>query len=279
MTSRFRFVVLSAGLLLSPISAFAQSVTTEPLAAVPTTGVWTLFALALTLLAGAAWWLHRNGHARAAGAVVLVAAVFGSAPIVWARIGAGLSFTNPNGETIAMPIERIYLVGTTIDFWNPVFVNNESGFDLRIADIDLPTFDECFPSGVDETIDPTPQPSVAPTPQCAENAVVAAGDRCYVNVDARCRSLASAAPAIFSSVSPNTGSTAGGTVVTISGTNLQQTTGVTFGGVPATSFAVDDATTITAVTPAHAAGTVSISLASPGGSSTGGNVFTYVAGP
>jgi hypothetical protein len=59
-------------------------------------------------------------------------------------------------------------------------------------------------------------------------------------------------------VSPNTGSTAGGTVVTVTGTNFTGATTVTFGGVPATSFSVVSSTSISAVAPSEAAGTVDI---------------------
>ena len=55
----------------------------------------------------------------------------------------------------------------------------------------------------------------------------------------------------LTSISPATGSTAGGTSVTISGTGFTGATAVTFGGGAAT-FTVKSATQITAITPAHA---------------------------
>ena len=67
------------------------------------------------------------------------------------------------------------------------------------------------------------------------------------------------------SVDPTSGTTVGGTTVTITGTNLTGATAVTFGGVPATSFTVVNATTITAVTPAHAAGAFDVVVTTPGG--------------
>ncbi len=78
-------------------------------------------------------------------------------------------------------------------------------------------------------------------------------------------------------VAPNSGSTAGGTSVTISGTNLTGATAVTFGGTAAASFSVVNATTITATTPAHAAGAVNIVVTTPGGSGTGSNLYNYTA--
>ena len=71
------------------------------------------------------------------------------------------------------------------------------------------------------------------------------------------------------SLSPTSGTTLGGTTVTITGTNLTGATAVTIGGVAATSFTVVNATTITAVTPAHAAGAVDVAVTTPGGTGTG----------
>src|ERR1019366_8306786 len=71
-------------------------------------------------------------------------------------------------------------------------------------------------------------------------------------------SLASAftyvAPPTVTSVSPNSGTTAGGTAVTITGTNFATGATVTFGGTAATNVVVTNATTITATTPAGAVG-------------------------
>ena len=59
-------------------------------------------------------------------------------------------------------------------------------------------------------------------------------------------------------VVPNNGPSTGGTAVTISGTNFEAGATVTFGGTPATSVVVVNATTITATTPAHSAGPVNV---------------------
>ncbi len=82
------------------------------------------------------------------------------------------------------------------------------------------------------------------------------------------------APSI-TNVSPPTGSITGGTSVTLSGTNFTGATSVTFGGTPALSFSVNSATSITATTPAHAAGVVNVSVTTPGGIGTGLNLFSY----
>jgi fibronectin type 3 domain-containing protein len=72
---------------------------------------------------------------------------------------------------------------------------------------------------------------------------------------------------VMASVSPNSGPTAGGTVVTISGQNLTGATKVLFGKYAATSFVVNADGTLTAWAPAEAAGTINIYVVSAGGSS------------
>jgi outer membrane autotransporter protein len=86
------------------------------------------------------------------------------------------------------------------------------------------------------------------------------------------------APATVASISPISGAAGGGTAVTISGTGFTGATGVTIGGVAAT-FAVVNATTITAATPAHAVGTVDVVVTRPGSAGTGTGLFTYIAAP
>lgn len=79
-----------------------------------------------------------------------------------------------------------------------------------------------------------------------------------------------------SSISPNSGTTAGGTSVTIAGSNFLSGAGVVFGGVAATNVNVTSATSLTATTPAHSAATVSVTVSnSDGQSGSLSNAFTY----
>ena len=88
------------------------------------------------------------------------------------------------------------------------------------------------------------------------------------------------APPTVSSVSPNSGSTAGGTAVTIMGTNFAAGATVMFGSAAATSVAVVNGTTITATTPAGSAGAVTVTVSNPGPQSGSlPNGFTYVVVP
>lgn len=77
-------------------------------------------------------------------------------------------------------------------------------------------------------------------------------------------------------VQPGTGPQAGGQSVTISGTNLSGAVSVTFGGMPAT-ITGNTATSITVLTPAHAAGVVTIVVQTAGGTDSITNGYTYQA--
>jgi hypothetical protein len=83
----------------------------------------------------------------------------------------------------------------------------------------------------------------------------------------------------LTSVSPNTGTTAGGTAVTLTGTNFTGATNVTFGGTAATNMVVVNPTTITCTTPAGTAGAKSVLVTTPGGTNAANTLFTYVAPP
>jgi hypothetical protein len=85
--------------------------------------------------------------------------------------------------------------------------------------------------------------------------------------------------ATLSAITPSSGPTAGGTAVTITGTNLTGAMAVTFGGTAALSYTVNSATQITAATPAHAAGAVDVAVTTPGGTATSTGGYTYVPPP
>ncbi|MFE1962707.1 IPT/TIG domain-containing protein [Streptomyces sp. NPDC059479] len=78
-------------------------------------------------------------------------------------------------------------------------------------------------------------------------------------------------------LSPTSGSTAGGTLVTINGTGLSSATSVAFGANTAVPTVVSDGQ-ITVTAPAGAAGSVGVSVTTAGGTNNGLS-FTYVAVP
>jgi len=88
-------------------------------------------------------------------------------------------------------------------------------------------------------------------------------------------SYASHAP---TAIVPTYGSAAGGTTITITGTNLAGTTAVTVGGALCTGVNVVSDTTVTAVTPAGDAGARDVTITGVLGSVTMAGAFTYYAG-
>ncbi len=74
----------------------------------------------------------------------------------------------------------------------------------------------------------------------------------------------SSSPAI-SSVSPGSGGTTGGTVVTITGSNFASGATVAFGGSSATNVSFVSSTQLKATTPAHANGSVNVAVTNPDG--------------
>jgi PKD repeat protein len=91
-------------------------------------------------------------------------------------------------------------------------------------------------------------------------------------------------PPTFTSIAPTTGPLAGGTPVTIIGTNLIGATtsgiyNVSIGGTALTNMTVVSNTTIIGSTLAHAAGAVNVVITTPNGTVTGTGAYTYESPP
>lgn len=87
-------------------------------------------------------------------------------------------------------------------------------------------------------------------------------------------------PPVVSSVSPSSGSAAGGTTVTLTldtYVGSYGTVGVSFGGTAATDVTIVDHDTITAVTPAHASGVVTVIVTNHWGRGRKNDAYTFTA--
>ena len=84
-----------------------------------------------------------------------------------------------------------------------------------------------------------------------------------------------AATPLAERVSPPSGLAAGGLAVSVHGSGLTGSTGVTFGGTAGTAFSVVSDAQINVTTPAHAAGAVNVVVANPRGNATVTNGFAY----
>jgi hypothetical protein len=82
---------------------------------------------------------------------------------------------------------------------------------------------------------------------------------------------------VVTGISPNSGSIAGGTVVTITGSNLTGSTGATFGGVAGTNYSVTNDTTAVVTSPANTSGAGDVIVVDTNGNSAASpaDQFTY----
>ncbi|PNG22434.1 IPT/TIG domain-containing protein [Streptomyces cahuitamycinicus] len=83
--------------------------------------------------------------------------------------------------------------------------------------------------------------------------------------------------ATIATIAPATGPAAGGTTVTITGTDLDGVSAVNFGATAGTELKVVSATELRVKTPAVAAGAVNVVLVDDAGNVTRANGFTYNA--
>lgn len=82
-------------------------------------------------------------------------------------------------------------------------------------------------------------------------------------------------PPTISTINPAQGPTTGGTTVTLTGTGMTGSTAVRFGSTNATSFTINSATQIVAVSPPRAVGAAAVTVVHPTGNSNS-VTFTYV---
>ncbi|HKK92073.1 MAG TPA: IPT/TIG domain-containing protein, partial [Longimicrobiales bacterium] len=195
---------------------------------------------------------------------------------------ADVVVTNPDGQSDTLRDGFTYDPGPTVTSITPSGGNTAGGTPVTIAGTG-------FASGATVTFGGAAATNVVRIDSTTITATTPANPAGVVDVevtnpDAQTGTLVDGytyAPApTVASITPDTGPTAGGTSVTITGTDFVAGATVTIGGVPATSVVVVDATSITADTPGNSAGVVDVVVTNPDGQTdtlVGG--FTYLPGP
>ena len=219
----------------------------------------------------------------AASSLVVVSGTQITATTPAGTAGAALvTVSNPGGQSGALAGGFTYIAPPTVTSVSPNNGPVAGGTAVTITGTN-------FASGATVTLGGTAATSVvvansttitATTPAHAAGAVTAT----VTNSNGLSGNLASGftyiAPPTVTGVSPSSGSTAGGTAVTISGTNFATGAGVTFGTAAATNVVVVSSTTITATTPAGSVGAVTVTVTNPGSlSGSLGGGYTYVVTP
>ncbi|MEU1801279.1 IPT/TIG domain-containing protein [Streptomyces sp. NPDC019937] len=115
---------------------------------------------------------------------------------------------------------------------------------------------------------------ITPPGAAGTAAVVVTGPGGAVTVPGGFTYFVAPPPPVATTITPNTGTAAGGTPFTITGTNLGGVLGVLFNGVPATSVAAT-ATTVTGVTPPGVVGPATVTLVTATGTTTVPGGYTY----
>jgi hypothetical protein len=223
----------------------------------------------------------RIGGTLATGVAVVTDSLITATTPVHEAGAVAVTVGNPDGQVAAIPNAFTYVPSPAprIDAVAPFSGPIAGGTMVTITGAN-------FVGGATVTVGSIPATGVvignssitATTPAHAAGPVTVS----VINPDAQSNSLAAAftyvAPPGVTGVSPGSGSTVGGTSVTITGANFLNGAMVTIGGVPATGVIVTNANAIVATTPSHAAGAVVVTVTNPdaqSGSLTGG--FTYIA--
>ena len=190
-----------------------------------------------------------------------------------------VTVTNGSSETSVAAVNFTYVAAPTIATISPNTGTTTGGYSVTVTGANLTTASAVM-------FDSVPATSVFVVDANSVNATVpahAVGAAQVTVVTAGGTSNAlpftytlPPAPAI-TSLSPVSGTTAGGTVVTITGTNLLGTTAVSFGGSAGTNITNVTNTSLQVTAPAHAAGAVNVQVTTPSGQSpvVAGGTYTY----
>lgn len=193
----------------------------------------------------------------------------------------GVTVTNPDSQSGSLAASYTYQVPPSIVSVSPAAGSTAGGNAITITGTDFLTPTQVK---IGSTLCPVTAEN-ATTITCTVPAQAAGSYTLYVyNNDNQSASILNGytylvAPTI-TGVSPNGGDVAGGTSITLTGTNFFSGATVDFGGSACGTVSVTDSTTLTCTTSAHAAGAVSVTVTNIDAQfGVGANIFTYQVPP
>lgn len=187
--------------------------------------------------------------------------------------------TNSAG-TGTLPSAFTYTSGPTIGTVTPSSGPLAGGTTITITGTNLTGATSVQVDGADVTsftVDSSTQITAQTPPGRAGAQAVAVTTSAGTVAKAGAFTYTSAVAPTITSLTPASGTTAGGTQVVITGTGFTGASAVIFGGTAAAGFTVDSATQITATTPAHSAGAADVVVTTAAGSATQAGGFTFTA--
>ncbi len=192
---------------------------------------------------------------------------------------AALAFTACGDKTTTTPSGPSVVVGPTVTAVSPTTGATLGGTPVTVSGLNFAAGAAVSIGGVAATgatvVSSTTITAVAGAHSAgAADVVVTQGD--LSSTLAAAFTYVTLPPPTVTSVFPSAGSSAGGTTVTITGTNFAPGATVTVGGVAASSVAVVSLTSLTAVTGAHATGSADVMVTVGGQSGTLARAFTYL---
>lgn len=182
----------------------------------------------------------------------------------------------PNDETVAAVISGQFLAAGELAMAAAAQQYFEVRFGGFVAEFDESSGPVVTPSSIRVLVPQRPDLTVTTS---VDVTVAEVGDSLHSDTLEDGYTYAVSPPPTIGSVTPSAGPTTGGTIVTITGSAFTGATDVLFDGDSGVNLTVDSDTQITVATPAHAAGSVDVTVVAPGGTAVAGNGFTYLNAP
>ena len=195
---------------------------------------------------------------------------------------ADVEITNNDGQTVARTQAFTFVSGPTVLSVSPTRGRAQGGTRVTISGRDFAPGARVAVGGVPAFAPTVVDPSTIVV--VTNSGQVGAADVTVENPDTQSATLPNAftfdAAPTLSSISPSSGTIAGGTVVTVSGSGFRPGTTVQFGLQDATGVTVVSSTTLTAMTPASPLGVVAVRVINDDGQAAElARAFRFVAPP